>query len=209
MVRAPLFTAVAVLLLALGIGANALIFTAVDALLLRPLPVAHPDRIVRLGVPRSPVHISYEHPYVYARVLRERAHAFSGVFASWPVEMAFSSANRVESITGNIVSGNYYSALGLAPALGRLFTDDDQRRSATVGRIAAMVCRDAACAVAPGLLLGFAAYAACSRVVASLLYGIAPWDNPSIAGAALCLLATFFPAVRAASVRPSQALREE
>jgi predicted permease len=109
-----------------------LIFTAVDALLLRPLPVAHPDRIVRLGLPRSPTHISYEHPYVYARVLRERAHAFSDVFASWPVEMAFSSANRVESITGNIVSGNYFSALGLTPALGRLFIDDDERRDATV-----------------------------------------------------------------------------
>lgn len=132
MARAPLFTVVVVLLLALGIGANALIFTAVDALLLRPLPVAHPDRIVRLGLPRSPTHISYEHPYVYARVLRERAHAFSGVFASEAVEMAFSSANRVESITGNLVSGNYFSALGLTPALGRLFTDDDERRGATV-----------------------------------------------------------------------------
>jgi ABC-type antimicrobial peptide transport system permease subunit len=85
---------------------------------------------------------------------------------------------------------------------------------ATVGRIAGMVCRDAAWAVAPGVLLGVAAYAACSRVVASLLYGIAPWDNPSIAGAALCLVAvclfaTFFPAIRAARIRPSQTLREE
>jgi predicted permease len=130
--RAPLFTSVVVLLLALGIGANALIFTAVDALLLRPLPVAHPERIVRLGIPRSPTHISYDHPYVYAQVLRERGHDFSDVFASWPVEMAFSSANRVESIIGNTVSGNYFPALGLTPALGRLIAVDDERREAPV-----------------------------------------------------------------------------
>ena len=124
--RTPLFAAVVVLLLALGIGANALIFTAVNVLMLRPLPVPHPEQIVRLGVQRSPAFTSYEHPYVYARVLRERAHAFSEVFASEPWEMALASGNRVESITGNTVSGNYFSALGLTPALGRLFTAADE-----------------------------------------------------------------------------------
>src|ERR1035438_10066352 len=79
--RTPLFAGVVVLLLALGLGANTLIFTAVNVLLLRPLPVPHPEQIVRLGVRRSPAVTSYEHPYVYARVDRERAHAFSEVFA--------------------------------------------------------------------------------------------------------------------------------
>ena len=128
--RTPLFTGVVVLLLALGIGANALIFTAVNALLLRPLPVPHPEQIVRFGIQRSPTHTSYEHSYLYARVLRERAHSFSEVFTSWPMEMAFASGNRVESITGNTVSGNYFSALGLTPALGRLFTTADEERDA-------------------------------------------------------------------------------
>lgn len=130
--RMPLFAGVVVLLLALGIGANALIFTAVNALLLRPLPVPHPEQIVRLGVQRSPTFTSYEHPYLYARVLRKRTHALSEVFASWPAEMAFSSGNRVESITGNTVSGNYFSALGLTPALGGLFTTADEERDAPV-----------------------------------------------------------------------------
>lgn len=130
MVRTPLFTGVVALLLALGIGANALIFTVVNALLLRPLPVPHPEQIVRLGVQRSPAHTSYEHPYLYARVLRERAPSFSEVFASWPMEMAFASGNRVESITGNTISGNYFSALGLTPALGRLFTTADEEHDA-------------------------------------------------------------------------------
>lgn len=85
---------------------------------------------------------------------------------------------------------------------------------ATVGRIAVMIGRDAALAVAPGLLLGFAAYAACSRVIAALLYGITRWDAMSIIGAGACLiavsvLATFFPAIGAARIQPWQSLRYE
>jgi hypothetical protein len=71
--RMPLSAAALVLLLALGIGANALIFTAVDVLLLRPLLVAHPEQLVRFGVQVSPVHTDYEHHYLYARILREGA----------------------------------------------------------------------------------------------------------------------------------------
>jgi hypothetical protein len=186
--RTPLFAGVVVLLLALGIGANALIFTAVDALLLRPLPVRHPEQIVRLGVQRSPTHTSYEHPYAYVRVLRERARAFSDVFACGM--LAYSVGQRTREI-------------GIRVAVG-----------ATVGRIAWMIGRDAASAVAPGLVLGLAAYAACSRVVAALLYGVTRWDAVSIAGATACLIAvsvaaTLFPAIRAALIQPSQALRDE
>jgi ABC-type antimicrobial peptide transport system permease subunit len=73
---------------------------------------------------------------------------------------------------------------------------------------------DAASAVVPGLVLGLAAYAACSRAVAALLYGVAPWDAMSVSGAAACLIAvavcaTLFPAVHAAVIQPSQALRDE
>jgi hypothetical protein len=85
---------------------------------------------------------------------------------------------------------------------------------ASVGRIARMIAQDAAAAVAPGIVLGLAAYAACSRAVAALLYGVTPWDAISIASAAACLIsvtisATLFPALRAASIQPSQALRSE
>jgi predicted permease len=130
--RTPLFAAVVVLLLALGIGANALIFNAVDVLMLRPLPVARPEQIVRLGVRRSPIHTTYEHPYVYVRALRERGRSFAEVFASESVEMALASGNRVESITGNMVSGNYFAALGLNPVRGRLFTAADEEGHAPV-----------------------------------------------------------------------------
>src|ERR1017187_10445581 len=85
---------------------------------------------------------------------------------------------------------------------------------ASAGRIARMIGRDAASAVVPGLVLGLAAYGACSRAVAALLYGVTPWDAVSVSGAAACLIAvavcaTLLPAVRAAVIQPSQALRDE
>ncbi len=130
--RAPMFTACVLLLLGVGIGANSLIFTAVNVLLLRPLPVPHPEQIVRLGVRRSPAFTSYQHSYAYARVLREQTHTFSEVFASCPLEMELSAGNRMESIAGNTVSGSYFSALGLMPTLGRLVTNADEERDAPV-----------------------------------------------------------------------------
>jgi putative ABC transport system permease protein len=130
--RMPLSAGALVLLLALGIGANALIFTAVDVLLLRPLPVAHPEHLVRFGVQTSRAHTNYEHEYLYARILRERAHSFSDVFVSWPMEMSFSTGDRLESITGETVSGNYFSSLGLTTTLGRVLTEEDERRDTQV-----------------------------------------------------------------------------
>ena len=85
---------------------------------------------------------------------------------------------------------------------------------ASAGRIAGMIGRDAASAVVPGLMLGLAAYVACSRAVTALLYGVTPWDAVSISGAAACVIAvavfaTLSPAVRAVVIQPSQALQEE
>ncbi len=130
--RAPLSAGALVLLLALGIGANALIFTAVDVLLLRPLPVSHPEQLVRFGTQLSPSYTYYEHPYLYARILRQRARSFSDVFVAWPMEMSFSAGDRLESITGETVSGNYFSSLGLTAEFGRLLTDEDEQRDAPV-----------------------------------------------------------------------------
>jgi len=128
--RTPFYSCVVAILLAIGIGANALIFTAVDVLLLRPLAVSHPEQLVRLGIVRSSTHNSYDHAYVYARVLRERAHSFSDVIASSSSEVAMAAGGQVEDITANAVSGNYFSALGLRAALGRLLTPADEDREA-------------------------------------------------------------------------------
>jgi len=106
--RDPLFPALAALLLAAGIGANALILTAVNVLLLRPVPVAHPEQIARLGVLRSSTHISYDHAYLYARLLRERAHSFSDVLAANTSEVGFASGAQVESITAKRFPGTIF-----------------------------------------------------------------------------------------------------
>ncbi|MGA7415952.1 MAG: ABC transporter permease, partial [Bryobacteraceae bacterium] len=131
-IRTPLFSGVVMLLLALGIGANTLIFTAVDALLLRPLAVARPEQLLRLGVQASPTHVSYEHPYLYKRFLAEHSKSFSDVFASWQMEMALGADSRLESITGETASGNYFTALGLKASRGRLLTNDDEQHGAAV-----------------------------------------------------------------------------
>jgi predicted permease len=133
--RAPLSAVALVLLLALGIGANALIFTAVDVLLLRPLPVSHPEQLVRFGTQLSPSYTYYEQPYLYARILRQRARSFSDVFVAWPMEMSFSAGDRVESVTGETVSGNFFSALGLTTMLGRVLADEDEQKDAPVAVI--------------------------------------------------------------------------
>src|SRR5579872_4778864 len=129
--RAPFSSGLVILLLAIGIGANALIFTAVNVLLLRPLPVAHPEQLVRLGVVRSSTHNSYDQAYLYVRLLRERAHSFSDVLASSTSEVGFAAGDQVESITANAVSGNYFAALGLRSAAGSLLTQADEDTEST------------------------------------------------------------------------------
>jgi predicted permease len=85
---------------------------------------------------------------------------------------------------------------------------------ATVKRIVTLIAQDAAWTVLPGIVLGLAAYAACSRLLASLLYGVSPWDTVSLAGATMFLIgvavaAAALPSLRAARVEPLEALREE
>lgn len=134
-VRSPFFAIILVLLLTLGVGANTLIFTAVDALLLRPLPVSHPEQLVRFGIQMSPTFTYYDQPYSFFHILREQGGVFSDVFSAWPMEMSFVSADHVRNVEGETVSGNYFSALGLKPTLGRLFSDVDDQANEQVAVI--------------------------------------------------------------------------
>src|ERR1700722_130733 len=129
--RNPAFSAVIVLLLAFGIGANTLIFTAVDVLLLRDLPVDHPEQLVRMEEVhpsgfRSPIP---EFVDFYRPLLRERAKSFSEVFSAGDLDMSFQAGGRVENVTAKVVSGNYFRALGARAELGRIIADDDDRDS--------------------------------------------------------------------------------
>ncbi|HZM91988.1 MAG TPA: ABC transporter permease [Vicinamibacterales bacterium] len=127
--RSPLFTATAVLSLAIGIAGNAAIFSASDALLMRALPgISRPDRLVDLGRTQNgrPIDTMSYPNFVD---LRERNTVFEGVAAYRPTAVAFGLADErgSQQAYGTIVSGNYFDVVGVPMALGRPLTSGDDR----------------------------------------------------------------------------------
>ena len=128
--NAPVFVFVAVLSLALGIGANTAIFTLVDQLLLRLLPVKSPQELVLLswhgshyGSNRGANALSYP---MY-KDFRDRNQVFSGMMCRFGLPLSFSYNGHTERVVGELVSGNYFQVLGVGAAIGRTFTQDDDR----------------------------------------------------------------------------------
>jgi len=145
--KSPAFTVIAVLSLAVGIGANTAIFSIVDAALLRPLAVQNPHQLVVLGW-RSPA--GTEMPDIstwgwyltddngdglgssYSQAayesIRDRNQVFTGTFAFADLsQVNVNFEDQAELASGQVVTGNYYAALGLEPAIGRLIVADDDR----------------------------------------------------------------------------------
>ncbi|MCM3901011.1 MAG: ABC transporter permease [Pyrinomonadaceae bacterium] len=126
--KSPVFTGVAVLTLALGIGANAAIFTLTDAVLLQSLPVKDPDQLAVISSydpKENDVNNSFSYPMY--QDLRDKNEVFSGVLARGGTQMNVSYEGRSDRIRGELVSGNYFEVLGVRPWAGRLFTQDDDR----------------------------------------------------------------------------------
>jgi len=124
--RSPGFTTVVVLTLALGIGANTAIFSAIDALLLRSAPIRDPDRVVSvyLGTAeRAFGTVSYPN-FVDLR----ESGVFEDLVAFSGIRVAFDDGERTERIEGQIVTGDYFDTLGVRPMLGRSFAPDEDRR---------------------------------------------------------------------------------
>jgi predicted permease len=129
--RSPLFASVAILSLALGIGANTAIFTLIDQILLRKLPVARPDELVmiyqranNMGSNMGP----RMHSYPLYQDFRQKAEPFADVICRRLFDAAVSVDNQTERVEGEMVSGNYFTMLGVKPAAGRVFNsqEDDQ-----------------------------------------------------------------------------------
>jgi predicted permease len=129
----PGFTAVAILTLALGIGANTAIFSLMDQIMLRRLPVKSPDELVILRSPgRGEGHVwsdgdgAQSFSYPAYKGLRD-CTAVSGMLARFAFDASIASHGETERGLGELVSGNYFDVLGVHPAFGRLFTADDDR----------------------------------------------------------------------------------
>ena len=120
--RSPAFTTTAVLSLALGIGGIGAIYTALDVILMRPLPVAHPEALVGLTIvraSRNPIDL----PAPFADQLRD-SHIFSDLFTTNADGLSFSYDDRAERIVGEAVSSNYFDVLGVPALLGQCFTPE-------------------------------------------------------------------------------------
>jgi len=154
--RSPLFSSVAILSIALGIGANTAIFTLVDEVLLRRLPVTAPEQLVMLlgarhrthfgsnsgadgDVLSYPMYEDFRDNFVerngpplprVSQVLPDPAptpRIFSGLFGRRPVAMNVGVNGQTERVQGELVTGSYFQVLGVRPALGRLITDEDDQ----------------------------------------------------------------------------------
>ncbi len=120
--RAPGFTITAVLTLALGIGANAVIYTLVDSILLRPLPYAQQDRLMRVTGTTFVVL-----PKGFIRALGEQSRAFSSIAGFGDdIESNITGTDAPERVLGATVTVNALDTLGLHPALGQFFSKDDE-----------------------------------------------------------------------------------
>ncbi len=136
LLKTPFVTAVAVLSLALGIGANAAIYSLFDQMLLRALPVPEPGRLVNLGAP-GPKHGSQScnqagdcdqvFSYAMFRDLEEKQQSFTGIAAHVQFGANLAFEGQTESGEGMLVSGSYFPVLEVQPALGRLLAPRDDQ----------------------------------------------------------------------------------
>jgi putative ABC transport system permease protein len=132
--RHPGFTLVATLTLALGIGANTAIFSLVDAVLLRTLPVDRPHELVFFRTIGSEG-TSGAPPYPWFERVREDAATFAGMAVFASDEMRIDIDGRAEQVFGQSVSGSFFDTLGIEPAAGRLLRPDDEKMAPPVAVI--------------------------------------------------------------------------
>ncbi len=110
------FAAIAIISLALGVGANSVVFSAINALLLRPFPIPEPDRIYSVNRNGNPTN-----SFPNYREIRDRNRIFDGVFAYRIAPMSLENGGNAQRVWGYLVTGNYFETLQVHPVLGRFF----------------------------------------------------------------------------------------
>jgi predicted permease len=132
--KSPGFTMTAILTLTLGIGANTSIFSLINGLLLRPLPVPHANQLVVLSMEEGGPNPDYSFPVPFFRSLEHQPSVFSDVFAYNGDTLQVRGRSGNEDIRGALVSGQYFRALQTPPLMGRYLTPaDDQTGGNTEG----------------------------------------------------------------------------
>jgi predicted permease len=128
LVKSKGFTLIALLSLALGIGANTAIFSLVNTVLLRPLPVENPERLVALNfASEKSDNIDPIFSYLNYRDLRDRNNVLDGLMAYRMAPISLSHDGFNERAWGYVATGNYFEVLGVKPALGRMLTPEDDK----------------------------------------------------------------------------------
>ena len=124
--QSPGFTLVAILTLALGIGANTTIFSVINAVLLRPLPYSNPDRLVMMAEhwPAFPIlSVSYQN----YKDFRDQSSSYETVAAIQPINYTLTGSNEPERVDGMMISASLLPMLGIQPIVGRTILPDDDR----------------------------------------------------------------------------------
>ena len=130
--RVPLFTAIAVFSIAFGIAANSAVFTLVDQVVLRRLPVAEPGALVQVSAPGTEslgggMGDGTELSYAMFRDLQEHNQVFDAMFCLFPSGLSVTAGGRSELVAAELVSGTFFPTLGVRPAVGRLFSAEEDK----------------------------------------------------------------------------------
>lgn len=125
--KSPGFTGVAVITLALGIGANTAIFSFVDYLLVRPMPVKSPHELVNVGI-QNDREQTFAFNFPLYTDYRDHNSVFSGLVAFAFVPLNLGVGDETTRVQGLTVSGNFFSVLGVSPVLGRAFTAEEEKK---------------------------------------------------------------------------------
>jgi hypothetical protein len=130
LLKAPMFTTVAVLSLALGIGANTAIFSLLDQILLRLLPVKNPQELVLFSMVGQHYGSNWGGnavSYPMYRDFKDHNQVFSEMFARFPFSPSFTVEGVTDRVQAEMVSGTYFPVMGVGAAIGRTLTPDDDR----------------------------------------------------------------------------------
>src|SRR5882724_4102577 len=129
--RSPAFTFIALFSLALGIGANTAIFSMIDAMLLKLMPVKDPQQLALFTIARSEGDPSLSLTYPLVEKFQASKNVFTGVFATAGGARAHMTVSgeggQVELVRQERVTGSFFTVLGINPGIGHLFTEDDDR----------------------------------------------------------------------------------